>query len=116
MPIPFIIWGAIAAASALGGGAAVVSANERIKRAKQKYENRCRRYEQAIQKYEEKHDYTASRFEDLGKTRLEAVVTLGKAVKFLEQAKLKERELFEKFDITQNSLSGSDKHRSLHSK
>ena len=104
MPIPFIIWGAIAAASALGGGAAVVSANERIKRAKQKYENRRRRYEQAIQKYEEKHDYTASRFEDLGKTRLEAVVTLGKAVSFLEKAKLKERDLFEKFDITPEQL------------
>ena len=104
MPIPLIIWGVIAAASALGGGAAVVSARERINRAKQKYEGRCKRYKQAIRKYEEKHDYAASRFEDLGKTRLEAVVTLGKAVKFLEQAKLKERELFEKFDITPEQL------------
>ena len=104
MPIPFIIWGAIVAASALGGGAAVVSAKERINRANQKYAGRHKRYEQAIRRYEEKRDYAASRFEDLGKTRLEAVVTLGKAVKFLEQAKLKaklkERELFEKFNIT----------------
>lgn len=105
MPIPFLIWGAVAVACALGGGAAVVSANERIKKAKQKYENRRRRYEQAIRKYEEKHAYTASRFADLGKTRLKAVVTLGKAVKFLEQAKLKERELFEKFSITPDQLA-----------
>ena len=104
MPIPLIIWGAVAAACALGGGAAVIGANERIKKAKQKYENRRRRYEQAIRKYEEKHNYTASRLTDLGKSRLEAVVTLGKAVKFLEQAKLKERELFEKFNITEEQL------------
>ena len=104
MPIPLIIWGAIAAASALGGAVATVSANERIKRAKQKSANRYKRYKQAIRKYEEKHDYTASRLTDLGKIRLEAVVTLGKAVEFLEQAKLKERELFEKFNITQEQL------------
>ena len=104
MPIPLIILGAAAAACAFGGVAAVIRANERIKRAKQKYENRRRRYEQAIRKYEEKHDYTASRLTDLGNIRLESVVTLGKAVKFLERAKLKERELFEKFNITPEQL------------
>jgi hypothetical protein len=104
MPIPLIIWGAIVAASALGGAAATVIAKERSKRAEQKYTDRRKRYEQAIRRYEEKHDYAASRFEDLGKTRLEAVVTLGKAVKFLEQAKLKERELLEKFNITPEQL------------
>ena len=100
MPIPLLV----AIASALGGSASVILANGRIKRAKQKYENRRRLYDQAIRKYEEKHDYTASRLTDLGNIRLEAVVTLGKAVKFLEQAKLKERGLFEKFNITPEQL------------
>ncbi len=104
MPIPLLVWGAIAVASALGGGAAIVSANERIKRAKQRYANRRRRYETAIQGYKEKHRFTASRFEDLGITRLEATISLGKAVDFLKRAKLKERELFERFNITPEQL------------
>lgn len=104
MPIPLLIWGAIAVASALGGGAAIARANERIKQAKRRYENRRRRYERMIRECEEKHAYTASCFEDLGKTRLKAVVTLGEAVKFLEQARRKKRKLFEKFDITPEQL------------
>lgn len=94
MPIPLL--GLIAAASPI---LVLIRGNKRIKRAKQKYADRRRRYEGEIRKYEEKHAYVASRFEDLGKTRLEAMVTLGKAVKFLEQAKLKDRELLEKFNI-----------------
>lgn len=104
MPVPLIVWGAIAVASALGGAAATVSANERIKRAKQKSANRYKRYERVIREYQEKHSYVASRFEDLGRTRLEALVTLGEAVRFLEQAKIKERDLFEKFNVTPEQL------------
>lgn len=99
MPIPLL--GLIAAASPL---LVLIRGNKRIKRAKQKYADRRRRYEGEIRKYEEKHAYVASRFEDLGKTRLESMVTLGKAVKFLEQAKLKNREPFEKFNITPEQL------------
>ena len=104
MPVPLLIWGAIAVVSAFGGVVATVNANDRINSARQKYTNRRRRYEQAIQDYKDKHKWAASRFEDLGKTRLEAMVTLGKAVRFLEKAKLKERDLFEKFDITPEQL------------
>lgn len=104
MPIPLLVWGVIAVASALGGGAAIARANERIKRAKQRYANRRRRYETAIRGYEEKHRFAASRFEDLGRIRLEATISLGKAVDFLKRAKLKERELFEKFNITPEQL------------
>ena len=87
----------------------VTGAEERIDQARRKYENRWRRYEQAVRLYEDKHKDVASRFEELGKTRLEAMVTLGKAVKFLEQAKLwtkfRQRELFEKFNITTEHLA-----------
>lgn len=100
MPIPLLVWGVVVAASALGGAAATVSANERIKIAQQKHANRRRRYETVIRECKEKQGDVDSRFKDLGKTRLEAAVTLGKAVKFLERAKLKERKLFEKFNIT----------------
>ncbi len=100
MPIPLLIWGVVAAACAFSGGVAYVSAKERIKEAQQKYADRRRRYEEAVRRYEEKYACVASRFEDLGKTRLEATVILGKAVKFLDRAKLKDRELFEKFNIT----------------
>ena len=104
MPVPLLIWGAIVVASAASGIAATVDAENRINSARRKYTNRRRRYEQAIQEYKEKHKWVASRFEDLGKTRLEAMVVLGKAVRFLEKAKLKERGLFEKFDITPEQL------------
>ena len=104
MPVPLLIWGAIAVASAVGGVAATVNAKDRINSARRKYTNRRRRYERAVQEYKDKHQLAASRFEDLGKTRLEAVISLGKAVTFLEKAKLKERDLFEKFDITPEQL------------
>ena len=57
-----------------------------------------------MQQCEEKHRYASQQFEDLGKIRLEAVVTLGKAVTFLEKAKLKDRKLFEKCNITPEQL------------
>ncbi len=104
MPVPLFIWGAIVVVSAVGGVAATVNANDRINSARQKYTNRRKRYEWAVQEYKDTHRWAASRFEDLGKTRLEAVVTLGKAVSFLEKAKLKERDLFEKLDITPEQL------------
>ena len=87
----------------------VTGAERRIDRVKHRYENRWRGYEQAVRSYEDKQKQVASRFEELGKTRLEAMVTLGKAVKFLEQAKVRtkfrQRELFEKFNITTEHLA-----------
>ena len=53
---------------------------------------------------ETKHLQAASEFENLGKIRMEAMLTLGKAVKFLEKAKIKERLLFEACDITQEQF------------
>ncbi len=85
MLIPPNIWEAVAAEAAASAERRIASAERRIKEAQQKYADRRRRYEETVRRYEEKHACVASRFEDLGKTRLEAVATLGEAVKFLDE-------------------------------
>ena len=104
MPVPLIIWGAVLVGTALAGAATTADAMDRIGAAKQRYATRRKRYEEVMWRYWAKHQYAASRFEDLGRTRLEAVATLEKAVEFLDKAKLKERDLFEKFNITPEQL------------
>jgi len=104
MPFPFIVWGVVAAGCAVVGVVSTALAAGRINDAKNKYDSRRKRYEEAMQQCEKKHRYASEQFENLGKTRLEAVVTLGKAVAFLEKAKLKDRELFEKYNITPEQL------------
>lgn len=104
MPIPILVLFGFGVVTTGAGAALNVRAKKRINQAKQKYTDRRKRYEQVIREYEEKRHDAASRFEDLGRTRLKAVGTLGKAAEFLGQAKLKERELFEKFNITPEQL------------
>lgn len=104
MPIPLIVWGVIAGASAVAGAVSAGFAVGRINGAKERYATRRRKYEDAMQQCEQKHKHAASMFEDLGRTRLEAMLTLGEAVKFLEKAKIKDRELFEKCEITQEQM------------
>ena len=102
MPIPLIVWGVIAGASAVAGAVSAGFAVGRINGAKEQYATRRRKYEYAMQQCEHKH--AASMFEDLGRTRLEAMLTLGEAVQFLERAKIKDRQLFEKCEITQEQM------------
>lgn len=104
MPIPLVVWGVIAGASAVAGLVRLRSAGDRINGAKELDTTRRGKYEDAMQECEQKHNRAASMFKDLGRTRLEATLTLGEAVKFLEKAKLKDRELFEKCNITQEQL------------
>lgn len=104
MPIPLIIWGVIAGASAVAGAVRLGSAAKRIKRAQKRYQRRRRKYEDSLLRCEQTHKHAASMFEDLGRTRLEAMITLGEAVTFLETARVKDRELFEKCNITQEQL------------
>jgi hypothetical protein len=104
MPIPLIVWGVVAGTCAAVGVISTGFAAGRVNDAQKKYCSRRRRYEEAMQQCEEKHRYASQQFEDLGKIRLEAVVTLGKAVAFLEKAKLKDRKLFEKCNITPEQL------------
>ena len=104
MPIPLIVWGVIAGGCVLAGAVSTSFASGRINSAQEKYKSRRKRYEDSMQNCEARHKHAASMFEDLGKTRLEAVVTLGEAAKFLEKAKVKDRQLFEKCNITQEQL------------
>lgn len=104
MPIPVIIWGGVIGGTALVGFIKGRKGISRIKKAKQRYAVRQDSYEAFIKQYEKRHEFTSSQFEDLAKTRLEALTTMGVAVEFLEKAKLKERDLVEKFDITPQLL------------
>ena len=104
MPIPLIVWGVIAVGTAVAGLANAGSAVGRINGAKERYATRRRKYEDSMLQCEQKHKHAASRFEDLGRTRLKAMLTLGEAVKFLEKAKIKDRALFEKCEITQEQM------------
>jgi hypothetical protein len=104
MPVPVIVWWSVAGVCALVGVISGGIAVSRIGGAKERYEQRRAKYERAMKRCEGRYKHASSRFDQLGKTRLEAVVTLGKAVEFLERAKIKDRKLFEKFDITPEQL------------
>lgn len=97
MPIPLFFL--VAAATTIVGAISTGIAYDRIEAAKAKYKKERNKYKSFIKKYEDKHKVVSDLFEELGKTKLEAVVVLGEAAKFLEKAKLKERDIFEKFEI-----------------
>jgi membrane protein implicated in regulation of membrane protease activity len=107
MPLPLIPV-LILAGSAIAGGKGVydsTSAVFRIKNAQRRYNRRRRSYEEAEERYKKKRSAAEQRLSDLGRVRLEALVTLGDAVTFLKKAKIKDRELTEKFDIAPQQLA-----------
>src|SRR5881409_3050584 len=104
MPIPLIVWGVVIGGSALFGLIKVGSGASRIKRAKARYAQRRSVYEAFIAEFDCKHQYVSAQFDELGRLRQQAMVTLGKAVEFLETAKLKEREILERFEISSHRL------------
>jgi hypothetical protein len=99
MPIPLVIRGAVIVATATVGVATSGSAAFRIRRAKGRYARRRILYDSFIDQYRKKHHFTSEQFDDLMRVRLKALITLGEAVRFLEKAKLKERDLSESFQI-----------------
>ncbi|MBI3800845.1 MAG: hypothetical protein HY268_28190 [Deltaproteobacteria bacterium] len=107
MPLP-LIPAIILAASALTGGTGLfktVDSGVRIKKAKDRYNSRRSQYDRAEQHYKQQHDKAESNFEALGRRRLEALVTMGRAVDFLKKAKIRERELEQRFEITPQKLA-----------
>lgn len=104
MPIPLFVWSiGIAGTAAVGlikGGFAI----SRINKAKARYAQRRSAYESFINGYEPKHQYVSEQFDELGKLRLQSTITLGEAVEFLEKAKLKERDMLERFEISPQRL------------
>lgn len=104
MPIPILIWGAGAGAAALWGLVKAKKAASQIKKAKCDYEARRSAYDQFITIFDMKHKHTSGQFDELAKVRLQAMTTMGDAVRFLEKAKLKDRDLIEKFQITPQKM------------
>lgn len=106
MPLPLILIGIGAAASAIGGGAAMLDAKERIKNAKEQYERRRRKYLSAERRYNNTWRKKANaKFETLGERRLKALTTLGQAVDFLKKAKIRDRDLEQRLNITPQKLA-----------
>ncbi len=106
MPLPLILIGIGAAASAIGGGVAMLDANERIKNAKEQYERRRRKYLSAERRYNDTWRKKANaKFETLGQRRLKALTTLGRAVDFLKKAKIRDRDLEQRLNITPQKLA-----------
>ncbi len=104
MPIPVIVWGAVAGGATLIGVIKGNSARSRIKKAKSRYSRERSAYESFHKIFDEKHLYVSKQFVELSEVRLEAMVTLGRAVEFLEKAKLKNRDILEKYNITPQNL------------
>lgn len=104
MPIPLIIWGAVTIAATVAGAANTASAVGRITSAENRYQERRKRYENCLQTCAERRTHAHHRTESLGRTRLQATVTLGEAVKFLERARCKDRDLFERLSLTDQTM------------
>jgi hypothetical protein len=104
MPIPALVWGATTLAVSLAGAAKTYSAGKRIEKVRRRFERRVKRYEHCLRTCEETRLHARARTESLGRTRLQAVVTLGEAVKFLERACVKDRDLLERCNISQQTV------------
>jgi hypothetical protein len=104
MPIPVIVWATVAGGTALVGFVKTRSSICRVRKAKERYAHRRRSYEAFIRRFSKKHRDTSKQFDELGEIRLTAMSDMGNAVDFLERARLKERDLFEAFNITPEKL------------
>ena len=93
----------ILAGSVLTGGAGAaltVDAVSRSKEAKRRYDKRRAAFDEAKAKYDRSRTAAEKSFERLGKRRLQAVVTLGKAVEFLERARARDRDVLQEVKVT----------------
>ncbi len=104
MPIPLLIWGALTVAGSIAGAINTASAVDRLKQAEDRYAERKRRYDDCLRACEERKTQAMDRIDSLVRTRLQASVTLGEAVKFLERARVKDRDLLERFSINEQQV------------
>ena len=105
MPLPIIIGIGAAVVSAIGGGAMMLSASDRIKNAKEHYDRRLRQYRNTERRYKDWRKKADAKFSTLGTRRLEALTTLGRAVDFLKKAKIRDRDLEQRLKITPQKLA-----------
>ena len=83
----------------------MISAKQKIKNAKKRYDLRRNDYDFAERRYQDQRENAEAKFEALGQRRLEALVTMGRAVDFLKKAKIRERDLEQRFEITPQKLA-----------
>jgi len=79
-----------------------------IMRENSRYDSRRKTFDIAEQKYKTTRECAQRQFDELGITRLQALKTLGKAAEFLKKAKVKDRELFERLEITDQQIAKWD--------
>ena len=99
-----IIFGGGAVIAGIKGVVSMLSAGDKIKNAKENYDRRLKKYRSAEQRYKNWRQKAESKFELLGQRRLEALATMGQAVDFLKKAKIRKRELEQRFEITPQKL------------
>ncbi len=105
MPLPLIIAGAAIGASIGGGIGSMLDAKDKIKNAKERYDRRRTDYGFAERRYKGWWENAEAKFEALERRRLGALVTIGRAVDFLKRAKIHERDLEQRFEITPQKLA-----------
>ena len=103
MPGPLII-GIGAGIAALIGAGAMADASDRKEKAKERYDDRLKKFRATERHYESWQKKSDSKFKTLGQCRLEALKTLGKAVEFLKKARIRDRDLEQEFNITPQQL------------
>ena len=102
MPLPVFI--VIGVGTAIAGIWRGITAANRIKGARKRYDRRRADYEQAESNCQSQHAKACEQLEEFGKQKAEAAVTLGEAASFIRKAKVKRRKLFEKVELTAHDL------------
>lgn len=105
MPIPQIVWGVATGATAIYGSIKGLKARHKIKKARRKLEISQNLYDKYIINFKKKHEHVSLKINELGELRLKAVELLGEVVVFLHNAKIKERDIEEKYNITIEELA-----------
>ena len=83
----------------------MLDAKDKIKNAKERYDRRRTDYGFAERRYKGWWENAEAKFEALERRRLGALVTMGRAVDFLKRAKIHERDLEQRFEITPQKLA-----------
>ena len=102
MPFPILI--VVGVGSGIAGIYRGVTGVSRIKAARKRYESRRDRHERAAKNCQRRHEETCEQLEAFGRKKAEAAVTLGEAADFIRKAKVKQRKLFEKVELTAHDL------------
>ncbi len=105
MPLPILFWAGAAALSALGGGAMILGAKDKIRNAKEHYDRRLRKFRNTERRYRDWRKKADAKLNALGKRRLKALTTLGRAVDFLKKAQIRDRDLKQRLKITPQRLA-----------